>query len=363
MVPRMGTLIPSPTPVNLPDLWWGAEMAITALGNINKTPGLPGLTDGVTTTLSMLPISKLFSGEMIKAYEASCIAKETVQNRTLRTVAASSSSTLDAWRLITISLVPRSLVLRTSCGWEDDRDGWPAGQFAFVDSLTKFLSHYSLRSRDRQQDWLRSGRSLWQESVPYYRQVGSKLLPHHRISWSWARWFCDQAGCWQWVQRSSSRRRILRGSLNPRWEERALWGRTAVLPHVSTTPWSLRSIATSWTVTTVTPRVAWTAVKVCTKSLASTSVVATTCPSWLVPWLARMVRTTITLVTSALAVVSSISATLPLSSKVSVLLSKPVRMQTMYQGDLVVGRVAMGAGPCCSYRTAGCWWRSSNDGF
>ena len=53
----------------------GAEMAITALGNINKTPGL-GLTDNLTDYDSKYATYlKIFSGEMIKAYESTCIAK------------------------------------------------------------------------------------------------------------------------------------------------------------------------------------------------------------------------------------------------------------------------------------------------
>ena len=56
----------------------------TASGNINKTPGL-GLTQGGTDyDAKYATYLKLFSGEMIKAYESSCIAKGTVQNRTLK---------------------------------------------------------------------------------------------------------------------------------------------------------------------------------------------------------------------------------------------------------------------------------------
>ena len=60
------------------------DMGITAQGNINKTPGL-GLTQGgVDYDAKYATYLKLFSGEMIKAYESACIAKGTVQNRTLR---------------------------------------------------------------------------------------------------------------------------------------------------------------------------------------------------------------------------------------------------------------------------------------
>ena len=60
------------------------DMGITAQGNINKTPGL-GLTQGgADYDAKYATYLKLFSGEMIKAYESTCIAKGTVQNRTLR---------------------------------------------------------------------------------------------------------------------------------------------------------------------------------------------------------------------------------------------------------------------------------------
>jgi hypothetical protein len=56
---------------------------ITAVGNINKTPGL-GLTQGGNDyNNKYATYLKLFSGEMFKAYESACIAKGTVQNRTL----------------------------------------------------------------------------------------------------------------------------------------------------------------------------------------------------------------------------------------------------------------------------------------
>ena len=60
------------------------DMANTAIGNINKTPGL-GLTQGgADYDAKYATYLKLFSGEMIKAYESQCIAKGTVQTRTLR---------------------------------------------------------------------------------------------------------------------------------------------------------------------------------------------------------------------------------------------------------------------------------------
>jgi hypothetical protein len=57
---------------------------LTATGNINKTPGLGLSQGGADYDAKYATYLKLFSGEMFKAYESSCIAKGTVQNRTLR---------------------------------------------------------------------------------------------------------------------------------------------------------------------------------------------------------------------------------------------------------------------------------------
>ena len=58
----------------------------TPIGSINSSPQLAlsqGYNDG-STTGKYATYLILFSGEMIKAYESACIAKGTVQNRTLR---------------------------------------------------------------------------------------------------------------------------------------------------------------------------------------------------------------------------------------------------------------------------------------
>jgi hypothetical protein len=58
----------------------------TPLGSINSVPQL-ALSQGYdagNSTGKYATYLKLFSGEMIKAYESACIAKDTVQNRTLR---------------------------------------------------------------------------------------------------------------------------------------------------------------------------------------------------------------------------------------------------------------------------------------
>ena len=60
----------------------------TAVGNINKTPGL-GLTQGgADYDNKYATYLKIFSGELFKAYEAACIAKGTVQNRQLKNAKA-----------------------------------------------------------------------------------------------------------------------------------------------------------------------------------------------------------------------------------------------------------------------------------
>ena len=74
----------------------------TSIGSINKNPGLGRTQYGETVTINGQVISeydakyatylKLFTGEMFKAYESACIAKGTVQNRTLRNGKAVSSS-------------------------------------------------------------------------------------------------------------------------------------------------------------------------------------------------------------------------------------------------------------------------------
>ena len=125
----------------------GAEMAITALGNINKTPGL-GLTDSITDyNAKYATYLKIFSGEMIKAYESVCIAKETVQNRTLTN--GRSLQFIYTGRMTADYHQPGTPILGS--------DNPPVSEkiivmddllvsSAFVDSLDEVLSHYSLRS-------------------------------------------------------------------------------------------------------------------------------------------------------------------------------------------------------------------------
>lgn len=63
-----------------------ANTTVTPLGSLNSNPSGIALTQGYndgSTTGKYATYLKLFSGEMFKAYESACIAKDTVQNRTL----------------------------------------------------------------------------------------------------------------------------------------------------------------------------------------------------------------------------------------------------------------------------------------
>ena len=60
-----------------------ANTLVTSIGTQNNSSSTP-LALGTTYTDKYDTYLKLFSGEMIKAYESACIAKGTVQNRTLR---------------------------------------------------------------------------------------------------------------------------------------------------------------------------------------------------------------------------------------------------------------------------------------
>ncbi len=62
-----------------------ANSVITPIGSINQNPSTLNLTQGgANYDAKYATYLKLFSGEMIKAYESACIAKGTVQSRTLR---------------------------------------------------------------------------------------------------------------------------------------------------------------------------------------------------------------------------------------------------------------------------------------
>ena len=124
-----------------------ANTIITATGNINKTPGL-GLTQGgAAYDAKYATYLKIFSGEMIKAYESACIAKGTVQNRQLRN--GKSAQFIFTGRMTADYHTPGTPIL--------DSGDPPVAEktivmddllvsSAFVYDLDEVLAHYSLRS-------------------------------------------------------------------------------------------------------------------------------------------------------------------------------------------------------------------------
>ena len=119
----------------------------TAVGNINKTPGL-GLTQGgADYDAKYATYLKLFSGEMIKAYESQCIAKGTVQNRTLRN--GKSLQFIYTGRMTADYHQPGTPILGSGDPPVAEKtvlmDDLLVSS-AFLYSLDETLAHYSLRS-------------------------------------------------------------------------------------------------------------------------------------------------------------------------------------------------------------------------
>tara|TARA_R110002012_G_scaffold169893_1_gene334022 strand:+ start:376 stop:1425 length:1050 start_codon:yes stop_codon:yes gene_type:complete len=131
----------SPNPGTPPDT------TITALGNINKTPGL-GLTQGgADYDAKYATYLKLFSGEMIKAYESQCIAKGTVQNRTLKN--GRSLQFIYTGRMTAEYHQPGTPILGSGDPPVAEKTVLMDDLLissAFVYELDEVLSHYSLRS-------------------------------------------------------------------------------------------------------------------------------------------------------------------------------------------------------------------------
>ena len=119
----------------------------TALGNINQSPGL-GLTQGGTDyDAKYATYLKLFSGEMIRAYESACIAKGTVQGRSLRN--GKSLQFIYTGRMSADSHQPGTPILGDSNPPVAEKtvvmDDLLISS-AFVYDLDETLSHYDLRS-------------------------------------------------------------------------------------------------------------------------------------------------------------------------------------------------------------------------
>ena len=123
------------------------DATITAVGNLNKTPGL-GLTQGGSDYDSKYATYlKLFSGEMFKAYESACIAKGTVQNRTL--TSGRSMQFIFTGRMDAAYHQPGTPILGSSNPPVAEKtiimDDLLISS-AFVYDLDETLAHYSLRS-------------------------------------------------------------------------------------------------------------------------------------------------------------------------------------------------------------------------
>lgn len=120
---------------------------LTATGNINKTPGLGLSQGGADYDAKYATYLKLFSGEMFKAYESSCIAKGTVQNRTLRN--GKALQFIFTGRMTADYHLPGTPILGSGDPPVAEKtiimDDLLVSS-AFVYSLDETLAHYSLRA-------------------------------------------------------------------------------------------------------------------------------------------------------------------------------------------------------------------------
>jgi hypothetical protein len=130
----------------------------TSIGSINKYPGLGRTAYGETVTMpdgqvvsaydaKYATYLKLFTGEMIKAYESACIAKGTVQNRTLRN--GKAAQFIFTGRMTADYHVPGTPILGSGDPPVAEKtivmDDLLVSS-AFVYDLDEVLAHYSLRS-------------------------------------------------------------------------------------------------------------------------------------------------------------------------------------------------------------------------
>jgi len=169
----------------------------TAVGNINKTPGL-GLTQGGSDyNNKYATYLKLFSGELFKAYETACIAKGTVQSRTLKN--GKSMQFIFTGRMTAGYHVPGTPILGSGDPPVAEKtivmDDLLVSS-AFVYDLDEVLAHYSLRSEISK----KIGYALAEAyDKKIFRTIAKAAREAHPITcWSWsrARRFYHQAGCW-----------------------------------------------------------------------------------------------------------------------------------------------------------------------
>jgi hypothetical protein len=119
----------------------------TAVGNVNKTPGL-GLTQGgADYTNKYATYLKLFSGEVFKAYQTALVAKGTVQNRSLKS--GKSMQFIFTGRMTADYHQPGTPILGSGDPPVAEKtiimDDLLVAS-AFVYDLDETLAHYSLRS-------------------------------------------------------------------------------------------------------------------------------------------------------------------------------------------------------------------------
>jgi hypothetical protein len=127
-----------------------ADTTITPIGSINSNPSSIALTQGYndgSTTGKYATYLKLFSGEMFKAYESACIAKGTVQNRTLRN--GKSMQFIFTGRMTADYHTPGTPILGSGDPPVAEKtiimDDLLISS-AFIYDLDETLAHYSLRS-------------------------------------------------------------------------------------------------------------------------------------------------------------------------------------------------------------------------
>ena len=127
-----------------------ANTTITPIGSLNKNPSSIALSQGYndgSTTGKYATYLKLFSGEMFKAYESACIAKGTVQNRTLRN--GKSMQFIFTGRMTADYHTPGTPILGSGDPPVAEKtiimDDLLISS-AFIYDLDETLAHYSLRS-------------------------------------------------------------------------------------------------------------------------------------------------------------------------------------------------------------------------
>lgn len=133
--------------LTLPGSGTPPNASFTAVGNINKTPGL-GLTQGGTNyDAKYATYLKLFSGEVFKAYQTALVAKGTVQNRTLKQ--GKSMQFIFTGRMTADYHTPGTPILGSGDPPVAEKtiimDDLLVAS-AFVYDLDETLAHYSLRS-------------------------------------------------------------------------------------------------------------------------------------------------------------------------------------------------------------------------